>query len=60
MNQAIKYSSVYHFADDTNLLHSDTNPKTLKKSLNKYKGPKGPEAKPPDKYLKRRYNGFEF
>jgi len=35
MNQSIKNSSVYHFADDTNLLHSDKNPKTLKKAVNR-------------------------
>ena len=35
MNQSIKNSSVYHFADDTNLLHSDTNPKSLKKAVNR-------------------------
>ena len=35
MNKAIKNSTVYHFADDTNLLYSHKNPKTLKKVMNK-------------------------
>ena len=35
MNQSIKNSSVYHFADDTNLLYSDKNPKILKNAVNK-------------------------
>ena len=35
MNQAIKNSSVYHFADDTNLLYSEKNPKILKNAVNK-------------------------
>ena len=35
MNKAIKNSSVYHFADDTNLLYSHKNAKTLKKNMNK-------------------------
>ena len=34
MNKAIKHSSVYHFADDTNLLYSHKNPKTLKNKAN--------------------------
>ena len=34
MNKAIKHSSVYHFADDTNLLYSHKNPKTLKNKVN--------------------------
>ena len=35
MNTAIKNSTVYHFADDTNLLYSHKNPTTLKKIMNK-------------------------
>ena len=35
MNTAIKNSTVYHFADDTNLLYSHKNPKTLQKIVNK-------------------------
>jgi len=34
MNKAINNSTVYHFADDTNLLYSHKNPKTLKKVMN--------------------------
>ena len=34
MNKAVKYSLVHHFADDTNLLCSDKNPKTLRKKVN--------------------------
>ena len=34
MNIAVKYSLVHHFADDTNLLCSDKNPKTLRKKVN--------------------------
>ena len=35
MNKAINNSTVYHFADDTNLLYSHKNPNTLKKIMNK-------------------------
>ena len=35
MNTAIKNSTVCHFADDTNLLYSQKNPKVLKKIMNK-------------------------
>ena len=35
MNKAINNSTVYHFADDTNLLYSHKNPKTLKKAMNR-------------------------
>ena len=35
MNKAIQNSQVYHFADDTNLLFSHKNEKTLKKIANK-------------------------
>ena len=34
MHTAIKNSTVYHFADDTNLLYSHKNPKTIKKIMN--------------------------
>ena len=34
LNTAINYSSVYHFADDTNLLNINTSPKQLQKQLN--------------------------
>ena len=34
MHKAIKHSSVYHFADDTNLLYSHKNPKTLRNKVN--------------------------
>ena len=35
MNKAIQNSSVYHFADDTNLLFSHKNQTALRKALNK-------------------------
>ena len=35
MNKAIRNSKVYHFADDTNLLFSHKNEKTLKRIVNK-------------------------
>ena len=35
MNHSVKYSTVYHFADDTNLLYSDKTVKKLKTALNK-------------------------
>merc|ERR1712224_325845 len=35
MNKAINNSTVYHFADDTNLLYSHKNPNTLKRIMNK-------------------------
>ena len=35
MNKAIQNSSVYHFADDTNLLFSHKNKTALRKALNK-------------------------
>ena len=35
MNTVIKNSTVYHFTDDTNLLYSHKNPKTLQKIMNK-------------------------
>ena len=34
MHTAVKYSVVHHFADDTNLLYSDKNPKLLRKRMN--------------------------
>ena len=34
MHTAIKFSKVHHFADDTNLLFSHKNPKTLRKRVN--------------------------
>lgn len=34
LNEAIKYSKVYHFADDTNLLNVCENPKKLQKQIN--------------------------
>ena len=34
LNQAIKYSTVHHFADDTNLLYADKSQKTLTKCIN--------------------------
>ena len=34
LNKAIKYSRVRHFADDTNLINSNTSPKKLQKQLN--------------------------
>ena len=34
MHSAIKYSKVHHFADDTNLLFSHKNLKTLRKRVN--------------------------
>ena len=34
LNKAIKYSSVYHFADDTNLLNINTTPKRIQKQVN--------------------------
>ena len=34
LNTAINYSSVYQFADDTNLLNINTSPKQLQKQLN--------------------------
>ena len=35
MNQALNECKVYHFADDTNLLFSDPDPKQIKKVMNK-------------------------
>ena len=35
MNKAINNSTVYHFANDTNLLYSHKNPNTLKRIMNK-------------------------
>ena len=35
MYLAIKYCKVYHFADDTNLLHTNNSIKKLNKMLNK-------------------------
>ena len=35
MNHSVKYSTVYHFADDTNLLYSSKTIKKLKTTLNK-------------------------
>ena len=34
MHKAAKYSTLYHFADDTNLLYSNKNEKTLRKNIN--------------------------
>jgi len=34
MNKAFSHSTVYHFADDTNLLYSNKNPKIIKKKMN--------------------------
>ena len=34
LHKVIKYSSVYHFADDTNLLSINTSPKCLQKQIN--------------------------
>ena len=34
LNRAIKYSKVYHFADDTNLLNINNSPKKLQKQVN--------------------------
>ena len=34
MHSAIKHSTVYHFADDTNLLYHHKNPKILRKHMN--------------------------
>ena len=34
LHKAIKYSSVYHFADDTNLLNINTSPKKIQKQIN--------------------------
>ena len=34
MHQAVKFSTVYHFADDTNLLYHHKNPKLLRKHMN--------------------------
>ena len=34
LNEAIKYSRVYHFADDTNLLNISESPKQLQKQVN--------------------------
>ena len=34
MHAAVKHSVVHHFADDTNLLCSDKNPKQLRKRMN--------------------------
>ena len=35
MNHSVKYSTVYHFDDDTNLLYSDKTVRKLKTALNK-------------------------
>ena len=35
MHKSVKKSTVFHFADDTNLLFSHKNPKELKKIMNK-------------------------
>ena len=34
MHNAVKFSSVYHFADDTNLVYHHKNPKLLRKHMN--------------------------
>ena len=34
MHQAVNYSKIHHFADDTNLLFSDKDPKLIEKILN--------------------------
>ena len=34
LHKCIRYSKVYHFADDTNLLNASSNPKCLQKQLN--------------------------
>ena len=34
LHKAIKNSSVYHFADDTNLLNINTSPKKIQKQIN--------------------------
>ena len=34
LNKAIKHSSVYHFADDTNLLNINSNPRHMQKQIN--------------------------
>ena len=34
LHNAIKFSSVYHFADDTNLLNINTSPKKMQKQVN--------------------------
>ena len=34
MNRAVKYSRVFHFADDTNLLCTGDNPEYLRKLVN--------------------------
>ena len=34
MHTSVKFSTVYHFADDTNLLYHHKNPKTLRKHMN--------------------------
>ena len=34
MHTAVKFSTVYHFADDTNLLYHHKNPKVLRKHMN--------------------------
>ena len=34
MHKAMNHSQVYHFADDTNLFHSHSNLKSLRKQVN--------------------------
>ena len=34
MHRAVKHSTLYHFADDTNLIYSNKNAKTMKKHVN--------------------------
>ena len=34
MNKSVKHSCVYHFADDTNLLYKNKDPKKLRKNIN--------------------------
>ena len=34
MHNAVKFSVLHHFADDTNLLYSNKKPKTLRKNMN--------------------------
>ena len=34
MNKAFSHGTIYHFADDTNLLYSNKNPKIIKKKMN--------------------------
>ena len=34
LHNAIKYSKVYHFADDTNLLHIEKSPSKMQKQVN--------------------------